>query len=121
MDVAHLRFPCHMLQDRPGFDAGTRVQTQGVWPIAHRLYTDGSAIFPQLPWCRLASWAVVAVTDEGQPQTMAAGLVPRSFAPYQTVADGEIYAVLQALKFTSDHVVVHCDCLLYTSDAADDM
>eukprot|EP00975_Prorocentrum_lima_P054647 11456662-Prorocentrum_lima.AAC.1 len=40
---------------------------------------------------------------------MAAGLVPRSFAPYQTVADGEIYAVLQALKFTSDHVVIHVD------------
>eukprot|EP00975_Prorocentrum_lima_P066833 12911481-Prorocentrum_lima.AAC.1 len=63
-------------------------------------------MFPQLPWCRLASWAVVAITQDGQ---LAAGLVPRSFAPYQTVADGEIYAVLQALKFTTDNVVVHCD------------
>eukprot|EP00975_Prorocentrum_lima_P044164 9259671-Prorocentrum_lima.AAC.1 len=70
-----------MLLDRPGFSAANRVQTQGVWPIAHQLYTDGSALFPQLPWCRLASWAVVAITQEGQPQTMACGLVPRGFGP----------------------------------------
>eukprot|EP00971_Amphidinium_carterae_P340331 6478614-Amphidinium_carterae.1 len=64
---------------------------------AHVICTDGSAVRPTCAVTRRASWAYVAYSDSGALLAMGFGLVPCIPGGAQTVFEGELYAVRQAL------------------------
>ena len=72
-----------------------------IWPPTLEdtlfMFTDGSCLAPNSPWCRLASWGVVlGSTNANAFHPIANGLVKGWI---QTAARAEIHAVLSAFEF----------------------
>eukprot|EP00971_Amphidinium_carterae_P254434 5051217-Amphidinium_carterae.1 len=75
----------------------------------YKVYTDGSALWPQQKEARLAAWAWVAVNDQGCLVGWAKGLVPTWYLD-ASAHSGELHAVYQAVRMLPGLQEVRVDC-----------
>eukprot|EP00971_Amphidinium_carterae_P097516 1929711-Amphidinium_carterae.1 len=91
-----------------------RITAWRIIPPSHqfhgRVYTDGSAMNPDLPEARVASWSVVQLNDQGGIAAYAHGLVDRSEGPEQTAEDREMVAAVVALQHSTGPLEIGTDC-----------
>ncbi len=73
------------------------------------VYTDGSALHPQLPDVRRAGWAVVQLRPDGTVAKALYGHVPAGISVDQTVASGEVYALRRAAELATGTVIAGVD------------
>eukprot|EP00971_Amphidinium_carterae_P227296 4508217-Amphidinium_carterae.1 len=106
--MPYLHLPLTALKKLPGVAMWRQVPPTHVF--RGRVYSDGSAIHPQIPEARTASWAVVQLDNNGFVEAYAHGLVDRALGPEQTAEDGEMLAAIFALQNSAGCIELCTDC-----------